>query len=212
MDLSASWNRVGAVLALAMALASPVRAQSPIVLSEASLYLSRGQYAEADAVLQRALLDFPDQPAYLTLLGLIALKQEQFDQSVVYFERAAANDPTNPQAHFNLGEVLYLRGRYREAEARYALVAKEEDLVPLALFKRVMCLLLAGDREGAETLARGVDVSESDPAFYYVHAALAYHAGDFEQGRFFSSAALRLYQPRSQVFRIPLIEQGWLAP
>ena len=38
----------------------------------------------------------------------------------------------------------------------------------------------------------------------------AYYDGDTAAGRYFAESARRLYRAPSDVFRLPLIEQGWV--
>lgn len=185
--------------------------QSPIVLNEVTLLMNRGQYAEADLELQRALLTRPNQPTYLTLQGVIALRMEDYGRAQECFTRAAVHDPGNPMAHFNLGEVSFLRRNMESALSAYGQVTEPSELHPLAAYKQILCLLYLGRREEAEKRTQRLQVSEENPAFYYAHAALAFDQGNFDEGRYFASVAVLLYHRQSQVYRIPLIEAGWLS-
>lgn len=187
------------------------RAQSPIVLNEVTLLMNRGQYPEADLELQRALLTRPNQPTYLTLQGVIALRMENFERAQELFTRASVYDPNNPMAHFNLGEVSFLRRNMESALTAYEKVDENSELYPLAQFKQVLCLLHMGKRDEAVARAERILLSEAQPAFYYARAALAFDEGAFDRGRYFTDMALRLYHVQSQVYRIPLIEAGWIS-
>jgi len=185
--------------------------QSPIVMSEARAQMRRGNYENADLILERALLERPNQPAYLTLQGLAALRLENHPRAKDLFQRAALYDPTNPLAHLNLGEVNALMGNHAEALSAYEKVPENSDVHPMAIYRQVICLIHLGMIEAAEIRTKTIKISEKNPAFYYAHAAVAFARGEFEQGRYFSESALRLHNPQSQVYRIPLIEAGWLS-
>ena len=47
--------------------------------------------------------------------GLEAFQNEQWDESLNYFQDALLDDPENPQLHFNIGSVLYKKQQYEEA-------------------------------------------------------------------------------------------------
>jgi len=210
--ISSCVHRHSARVALLVLFLAPLFcwAQSPIVLSEASAQMRRGNYANADQILERALLERPNQPTYLTLQGLAALRMEDHRRARDLFQRAAMNDPTNPLAHLNLGEVNALMGNYAEALAAYEKVPPDADVHPMAIYRQVTCLIQLSMIEAADARAKTIKISEKNPAFYYAHAAVAFARGEFERGRYFSESALRLHNPQSQVYRIPLIEAGWL--
>ena len=92
----------------------------------------------------------------------------------------------------------------------YARISKRHPVRPLAQYKQILCFLLADDRATAANLTESLDLTPGDPAFLYAHAALAYYDGDTAAGRYFAESARRLYRAPSDVFRLPLIEQGWI--
>lgn len=195
--------------ALSLLAAAGVRAQSPAVMSEAALYIDRGQYDDAQRALNRGLAQQPNQPTYLTLQGLIHMKTGAYAKAEEAFARAVDNGPGNSLSHLNLGEVLYLRGKYAEALASYRKVEKDTDYKPFASFKEVLCLLLTDQHDEAGKIALAIPQTEKDPAFYYAIAAVNFAQGRQDRAMYFVESARRTYDPSSEVFRVPLVQLGW---
>jgi tetratricopeptide (TPR) repeat protein len=187
-----------------------LRAQSPAVLGEAALFIDRGQYADARRALARGLAEQPNQPTYLALEGLIHMKSGQYAQAEVSFRRALEHSPALSVSHFNLAEVLYLRGNPAEALPRYEAVEASAPFKPFALYKEVLCLLLTDQTDEAVKRALAIPQSEKDPAFAYAVAAVEFHRGRRDRALYFTESARRLYAQEAEVFRIPLRTLGWL--
>lgn len=195
---------------LLLALALPAGAQSPGIVGETGLYIDRGQYSDALRALERGLSQQPNQPTYLTLQGLIFLKTSDYGKAEVAFQRALDNSPTNPMSHFNLGEILFLRGKYEPALAAYRGVDKSAEYKPYATFKEVLSLLLLQRMDEAVKIAQAIPQTEKEPAFYYAAAAVEFSRGRRDRALYFVDSARRLYSANAQVFRAPLIAQGWM--
>jgi Flp pilus assembly protein TadD/2-polyprenyl-3-methyl-5-hydroxy-6-metoxy-1,4-benzoquinol methylase len=82
-------------------------ASSPkALLHEAFLLHQRGQLEQAAATCQRILLQEPQQPDALHLLGLIAHQQGNPQAAVDFIARATKVAPTQSTFHYNLGGML----------------------------------------------------------------------------------------------------------
>lgn len=68
------------------------------------------QYSEAIAKLEAMLSDDAENADVLSLMGYSYRKQQQFDQALVYYQRALAIDPEHRAANEYLGQ-LYLETR-----------------------------------------------------------------------------------------------------
>src|SRR4249919_1750795 len=74
------------------------------------LFCGTRRYAEAQAVLQRALARRPDDALILTDLGSAQNGCGEFGDAFDSWRRAAELEPRNPMPWFNLGRNLQLRG------------------------------------------------------------------------------------------------------
>lgn len=76
------------------------------ILDMAEFHDNAGHIEEAKAICGQVLVDAPDCIEALFLLGNIAHREGQFEESVELFTRAAAIDPENPVILNNLGNAL----------------------------------------------------------------------------------------------------------
>lgn len=60
--------------------------------------------------------------------GIKAFQKQQWDDALKYFRDAQVDDPENPLAHYNLGEALYKKQKYEEAEKEYQKALGSEDV------------------------------------------------------------------------------------
>ena len=157
-----------------------------------------------------ALIDTPNDVDLICLRGTVAVMRDDLPQAEALFRESIQIRPKEDRFLMNLAEILYRQGKYPEAAPMYARISKRHPVRPLAQYKQILCFLLADDRATAANLTEALDLTPGDPAFLYAHAALAYYDGDTAAGRYFAESARRLYQAPSDVFRLPLIEQGWV--
>lgn len=116
------------MLALALCLAGPARAEavSPLdsaqgILSFGETLLDAGESYRAATEFLRVLHHFPDDKAStaraLDGLGRAYASAGRWDEAAVAFGRLSALDPANPSAPLALGAALYRAGRHEEARA-----------------------------------------------------------------------------------------------
>jgi len=112
-------SRQAAVLLLASALASPVRAQAPPAAPAAPAGPPAPAAAEpsrrAGSVLDEVLL----RPRRATEEGRGEYARGNHPQALSAFERAAAARPQDPAVRFNVADGLYKNGKYDEAAALF---------------------------------------------------------------------------------------------
>lgn len=78
-------------------------------------HLALGDFANAEAVLQCEVRDFPDQVNAFNALGIALVSQGRRAEALALFLRAAELDPQSMEAHNNIGNVLTELHRYAEA-------------------------------------------------------------------------------------------------
>jgi Flp pilus assembly protein TadD len=73
---------------------------------------------KANLEVKLALQDNPLDAASHFLLGCLLEQKGEHDQAIVGFQRASTLDPTKPEALYNLGTMLLLRGEAAVPAAR----------------------------------------------------------------------------------------------
>lgn len=182
----------------------------PYKLEEIQTLIAGSQFDEADRLMRAALIDAPNDVDLICLRGTVAVMRDELPQAESLFRESIQIRPKEDRFIMNLAEILYRQGKFQEAAPMYARISKRHPVRPLAQYKQILCFLLADDRATAANLTEALDLTPGDPAFLYAHAALAYFDGDTAAGRYFAESARRLYRTPSDVFRLPLIEQGWI--
>ena len=77
--------------------------------------ISAGDYAGAEAALNRALELSPNDPQSESLLGWAQMHQEKYDDALLRFQRVLQREPTNALARINLGYVCLKKRIFGEA-------------------------------------------------------------------------------------------------
>src|SRR3546814_773708 len=113
--------------------ADPLTTQAPdpnqirLDLEKAMTLHQRGHMEEAEAVYRQVLSADPDNPDAMHLLGLLAAQSENLPVAVDLIGRAIFINPAVPTYYLNLGNVLRLLDRPKEAIASYE---RALDLAP----------------------------------------------------------------------------------
>jgi len=109
--------------------------------------LQTGEEARAKEKLTKATEIAPGEPAGWANLGLLAVRQQEFDTAYEKVEKARALAPDNSQIEALLGLIESKRGRLPEATAH---LKKAVDLDPKNL-RALYALAQETERQGAET-------------------------------------------------------------
>ncbi len=84
---------------------------------QAGLHLERGDLEEALAIWLDLLGRKPRDVTLLNRLGIAYTQAKDYTRAQSYFQQALAQDPNEPQAHFNLALLQMNRGQMAQAEA-----------------------------------------------------------------------------------------------
>ena len=170
-------------------------------------YDSLGRLSDAKAMLEQAAVLNPAYRPFSDLsIGILLVRQGDYDQSVGYFQRAVAADPALAIGHYNLGLALFKLGRLGEArQALYRAVSTAGDNSEVVL-SAAKILIDAGDADAGLAVAGAVVQREprNGEAYFILGLALA------KQGR--TSEALSQLEralqlaPSSQEVRQKLAE------
>ncbi len=131
----------------------PSDAGVQLALSQAA-QLGR-DYATAERALQAAIRLSPAQAEHWNTLGYLQAYQGKLDdalRSIAEYEKQA---PESPNPLDSRGEVLWMAGRFQEAEKAFLAVHKKDPnfQAGVALEKAALCRWMAGDSEGASAIA-----------------------------------------------------------
>jgi len=124
----------------------------PSTLRRWGLALVGGRYwGEARGALARWLEQDPRDPVAMAAMGYVLGRLGQEGES--WLQRALAGAEAPPEAHYFAGLYLLERGRYAEAQERFA-AAYQQDPHPLYALERGRAAMLAGDLLTAERWLR----------------------------------------------------------
>ncbi|MBN1268018.1 MAG: hypothetical protein JXB04_00380 [Kiritimatiellae bacterium] len=125
--------------------------------------------------------------------------------------RPKAPEPADRTSRYAEADSLFASGRYAEARKAFAAALPREGGPPLAIYKDMLCRLVLGDREGAETAARQLAPSTDHPAWYFARAALALADHREDRALYFLTSASQLYAETDNLrFLMALQKIGWL--
>jgi tetratricopeptide (TPR) repeat protein len=161
-----------------------------------------GELDKADAI-------FKDSPEVLNLRGSCYVEFRSFDKALESFRAAEKLSPGNPSVLFNIGEVLFVTRKWREAHDVLSAVLKvlpkqkDQSFARLIEFKVLLCKLRLGQKDEAVAMADKYDYLDDDtPYYYYAHASLSYHDGNTLKAEEWLAIAGR-------VFRAPGVIAPW---
>ena len=123
----------------------------------------QGRPEAATQLLHALLEDNPRHVTALNTLGLIAIGARESEEALVYFERAAAEDPTAPGIWFNHFQALEAAGDLpRGLDSLDRALAIDPYFVP-ALIRKAEVLERLGRRGEAADLYRRIIAASPDP-------------------------------------------------
>ena len=131
--------------------------------SYATLHLTRSEFADAAAALERVVSLEPDNFAALNNLGIVYSAMNDLERAEGYYRRSIEVDTSRFFAYTNLGEHLVLRGRFDDAEQAFADAARRAPQAPWAVVSLALVPYSAGNVAEAESRLRRVlnDASSS---------------------------------------------------
>lgn len=172
---------------------------------------SRNDLENAIKFLEIAEQSKPGQPNTANLRGAIYTRQRDWPKAQAAFEEALKLQPDLPMAQFNLGEVLFLNNKYKEARERFQVFLNSQPKNDLGLYKIYLCDLLGADQARAESFLSSLQPNPSSPIYYFSKAAEAFVNGDKAAAMEFVGSAYRIYPPDANAtFADSLVEKGYL--
>jgi len=102
------------------------------ILKQAALAHEEGRLADAENAYLEILSEKPDSGSVLNALGTVFLDQSQPDKARMVFEKAAALNPPDLSACYNLGRLRQMKGDDKGAISIYRAVVKQQPGFGLA--------------------------------------------------------------------------------
>lgn len=173
---------------------------------------SRNDLENAIKFLDIADQSKPGQANTANLRGAIYTRKRDWPKAQAAFEEALKLQPDLPMAEFNLGEVLFLNNKYKEARERFQIFLNSQPKNDLGLYKIYLCDLLGDNKTKAEEFLSSLQPSPTSPIYYFSKAAEAFVKGDKPAAMEFVGSAYRIYPPDANAtFADSLVEKGYLS-
>lgn len=159
----------------------------------ADLEADAGRNRRALALLAKLVHEQPDAGTLYNRRGLAREALGETSAAMADFERAAALDPRLSQPHLNLGRLLRVEGRLREAEHAFASAVQREPDEPEGWLGRGLTRIAQGDLAGGRLdLERAREIAPAEPAPLVALADADAQGGDLAQAVSRYRAALAL--------------------
>lgn len=156
-------------LEAALKLELPVQAEAKVYAALGFAYADQRSYSLARNALASALIRNENNLKNLILLARSDTYINKFEEAQQAAERAIALEPTNPEAHAELGLALALQGDVQGGNREVDIAQKlaPRNLLPEANRNRAMIALLVGNLELARTeLYQAVNLRATDFALH----------------------------------------------
>jgi tetratricopeptide (TPR) repeat protein len=126
-----------------------LRTGKQVFLARADRLLRQGRAADAIALLQHTIKDYPDASGGWLLLGRAFLAKQDLSSAEEALRTASRLASDSVEIPFTLGGVRFLRGDPREAAVYFRQAVKLKPDFALAYYNLGHCLMRLGDRNGA---------------------------------------------------------------
>src|SRR5215831_19535404 len=158
---------------------APTKAELEEMYNTAYRAFDAGKFSEALKQLDAIDARQPDLAASKNLLGVILMRQGNYDQAEAALQEAARIDPKFWNARFNLAEIPFLKKDWSDARKRFEqlLSTGESDLAKeasqLIQYKILLTYLLEGKGNMVDSILAKLELTPDTPAVDYVKAAVA---------------------------------------
>jgi membrane associated rhomboid family serine protease/TolA-binding protein len=138
----------------------------------AKIYLSKGQYPQATAALEKAYDADPDNLTYQKELGTVFLQLGKLDEATAFFQHLKEQNPKEAFAAFGLGHVFLAKRQYDSAIPEFQQALALDPKMPGAAFSLGQAQLQAGRYADAQATYRSI--LAQNPGDKRAQAALDY--------------------------------------
>ncbi len=185
-----------------LSLAEKRQPDDPVIQYDLGLaYYERGLKSEALAHLKKALALKPDYPEADNALGRYYAEENQLDQALFSFEKAARNPfyQTPQVSLFNMGLIYEKKGESEMALKQYQEAVRLQNNYGMAHFRRGLILEQQNRADEArEAYAKAIEFAPDLVEAHYRFGVMSYTAGELENALYSLNRVVKL-APRSSM-------------
>ena len=182
------------------------------LIGESALLFQQQQFEAATDQLDKADAIRMETPIALNMRGAIATETGDYELARGHFEKALDKDATYFAPRFNLGEILFLEGKFAEAREHFENMLDEMENNELLQYKIFLCYLMQGQMEAAREKLGQIKFPSDTPAYYYANAALEFHQDNETEARSWIDSSQRIFGQRQNIFFMQsLADLGYLS-
>jgi len=186
----------------------PSALSAEAAMQAASDALNQKNYEEGLKILAPVLQANPADPELLNLQGAIFTKQDKFAQARVCFDKALQSSPGFFAARYNLGALLALEHKWKEAIDYYRTLLLEQPNNELVEYKLLLLLLHQDADPELQAKLFATDLPTNTPAWYFATAARRFKSGDSIDAEKYLTVARNIYGDQTAIYQEELVESG----
>ena len=177
----------------------------------AMLSFTARDFETAIKQIDKADLLFQVTPVALNIRGAIAIEQKKYDEGREFCLQALKVDPNFYPARFNLCEIPFVQGKYREARALLRNLLESFPKDDLVKFRIYLTFLLEKDDEAAQQHRDHVPFLSDTPIYYYTQAAWEFAHNNPNAAKEWLARGNEVFPPvRHQNYIDVFYDLGWL--
>jgi adenylate cyclase len=149
---------------------------------------------QAEQMAQKTIALTPDQPPPYNLLSFISRAKKDYDNTVLYAEKALESSPKDTSGYYVLGSALLSAGRYEEAIVKLETALRLVPVPPLTYVNNLAWSYL-GSKQYDKAILLWTQTLERNPdyIFAFVGLAAAYElSGTKEKARWAAENVMRV--------------------
>jgi adenylate cyclase len=149
---------------------------------------------QAEQAAQKCTAVAPDQPPPYGLLSNISLMKKDFDNAILFGEKAVEDNPNESGFYLSLGMALRSAGRYEEANVNLETALRLNPLRPLPYVNNLAWSCL-GNKQYDKAILLWTETLERNPDYLFAFMGLtaAYElSGNKEKGRWAAENLMRV--------------------
>lgn len=186
------------------------------IIAEAQKFQADNQLLDAKQKLDEADSLKPGTALVFNMRGSLYTAMRDFDKAQTAFEQARDINPAAFEPRFNLTELQFVRGHYKEAEKNFATLLQEYpklriEIRHITLFKILVCQIKQEKTSEAEATMKNFTFMDDTPAYYFAKACFAFQAGDKVEGQRWITKAGQIFKQGENIpYLDSLIESRWV--
>lgn len=186
------------------------------LIMEVQSLQAAGKNAEAMEKLNLAEELQPGSPIIPNARGSIFTAMRIFDKARECFLQAKERSPGSFEPQFNLTELDFVQGKYKEAEAAFAQLLTDNPKIRMQVrhliqFKILVCQLKQDKLPEAETTMKAFTFMDDTPAYYFTKASFAFQKKNKPEAQEWLAKASAIFKlPDNAPYLDTLMEARWI--